>query len=175
MFRCWVINKPSIFLLSVKELIYKRNVTLYVPPYKSYGTFFCTFPAYIPIILTCGTFSTLFYIYPFCSTDKIGSQQSKQAIHQNHAVELIITSTAFQYNPCVYCVRHFVTLSFHDSFAGAVMAILFVITGWLIIGIGYQVGKIYRKYCGDIIKGKRTAKKLSCRFRILVISVFLSP
>ena len=35
--------------------------------------------------------------------------------------------------------------------AGAVMAILFVITGWLIIGIGYQVGKIYRKYCWDII------------------------
>lgn len=48
----------------------------------------------------------------------------------------------------VYCVRHFV---YCDSFAGAVMAILFVITGWLIIGIGYQVGKIYRKYCGDII------------------------
>ena len=35
--------------------------------------------------------------------------------------------------------------------AGAVMAILFVITGCLIIGIGYQVGKIYRKYCWDII------------------------
>ena len=35
--------------------------------------------------------------------------------------------------------------------AGTVMAILFVITGWLIIGIGYQVGKIYRKYCWDII------------------------
>lgn len=35
--------------------------------------------------------------------------------------------------------------------AGAVMAILFVITGWLIIGIGYQIGKVYRKYCWDII------------------------
>ena len=35
--------------------------------------------------------------------------------------------------------------------AGAVMAILFVITGWLIVGIGYQIGKIYRKYCWDII------------------------
>ena len=35
--------------------------------------------------------------------------------------------------------------------AGTVMAILFVITGWLIIGIGYQVGKIYRKYCWDIL------------------------
>ena len=35
--------------------------------------------------------------------------------------------------------------------AGAVIAILFVITGLLIIGIGYQVGKIYRKYCWDII------------------------
>lgn len=35
--------------------------------------------------------------------------------------------------------------------AGAVMAILFVITGLLIIGIGYEVGKIYRKYCWDII------------------------
>lgn len=32
-----------------------------------------------------------------------------------------------------------------------VMAILFIITGFLIIGIGYQVGKIYRKYCWDII------------------------
>ena len=28
---------------------------------------------------------------------------------------------------------------------------IFVITGWLIIGIGYQIGKIYRKYCWDII------------------------
>ena len=27
----------------------------------------------------------------------------------------------------------------------------FVITGWLIGGIGYQIGKIYRKYCWDII------------------------
>ena len=31
-----------------------------------------------------------------------------------------------------------------------VMGILFLITGLLIIGIGYQVGKIYRKYCWDI-------------------------
>ena len=31
------------------------------------------------------------------------------------------------------------------------MGILFIITGFLIIGIGYQVGKIYRKYCWDII------------------------
>lgn len=35
--------------------------------------------------------------------------------------------------------------------AGIVIGILFVITGLLIIGIGYQVGKIYRKYCWDII------------------------
>ena len=35
--------------------------------------------------------------------------------------------------------------------AGVVMGILFAITGLLIIGIGYQVGKIYRKYCWDII------------------------
>ena len=32
-----------------------------------------------------------------------------------------------------------------------VVGILFIITGFLIIGIGYQVGKIYRKYCWDII------------------------
>ena len=32
-----------------------------------------------------------------------------------------------------------------------VMEILFIITGLLIIGTGYQVGKIYRKYCWDII------------------------
>lgn len=32
-----------------------------------------------------------------------------------------------------------------------VMGILFIITGLLIVGIGYQVGKIYRKYCWDII------------------------
>ena len=32
-----------------------------------------------------------------------------------------------------------------------VMGILFLITGFLIIGIGYQVGKIYRKYCWDIL------------------------
>ena len=31
-----------------------------------------------------------------------------------------------------------------------VMGILFIITGLLIVGIGYQVGKIYRKYCWDI-------------------------
>ncbi len=35
--------------------------------------------------------------------------------------------------------------------AAIVMGILFIITGLLIIGIGYQVGKIYRKYCWDII------------------------
>lgn len=35
--------------------------------------------------------------------------------------------------------------------AGVVMGILFVITGCLIIGIGYQIGKVYRKYCWDII------------------------
>ena len=35
--------------------------------------------------------------------------------------------------------------------AAIVMGILFIITGFLIIGIGYQVGKIYRKSCWDII------------------------
>ena len=35
--------------------------------------------------------------------------------------------------------------------AAIVMGILFIITGFLIIGIGYQVGKIYRKYCWDIL------------------------
>ena len=35
--------------------------------------------------------------------------------------------------------------------AAIVMGILFIITGFLIIGIGYQVGKIYRKYCWEII------------------------
>ena len=35
--------------------------------------------------------------------------------------------------------------------AAIVMGILFIIAGFLIIGIGYQVGKIYRKYCWDII------------------------
>ena len=35
--------------------------------------------------------------------------------------------------------------------AAIVMGILFIITGFLIIGIGYQVGKIYRRYCWDII------------------------
>ena len=35
--------------------------------------------------------------------------------------------------------------------AAIVMGILFLITGLLIIGIGYQVGKIYRTYCWDII------------------------
>lgn len=35
--------------------------------------------------------------------------------------------------------------------AAIVMGILFIITGLLIIGIAYQVGKIYRKYCWDII------------------------
>ena len=33
-----------------------------------------------------------------------------------------------------------------------VMGILFIITGLLIVGIGYQVGKIYRKYCWDILR-----------------------
>lgn len=32
-----------------------------------------------------------------------------------------------------------------------VMGILFIITGLLIVGISYQVGKIYRKYCWDIL------------------------
>ena len=32
-----------------------------------------------------------------------------------------------------------------------VMGILFIITGFLIIWIGYHVGKIYRKYCWDIM------------------------
>ena len=35
--------------------------------------------------------------------------------------------------------------------AAIVMGILFIITGFLIIGIGYQIEKIYRKYCWDII------------------------
>ena len=35
--------------------------------------------------------------------------------------------------------------------AGIVMGILFIITGLIIVWIGYQVGKIYRKYCWDII------------------------
>lgn len=35
--------------------------------------------------------------------------------------------------------------------AAIVMGILFIITGFLIIKIGYQVGKIYRKYCWDIL------------------------
>ena len=35
--------------------------------------------------------------------------------------------------------------------AAIVMGILFIITGFLIIGIDYLVGKIYRKYCWDII------------------------
>ena len=35
--------------------------------------------------------------------------------------------------------------------AAIVMGILFLIMGLLIIGIGYLVGKIYRKYCWDII------------------------
>ena len=35
--------------------------------------------------------------------------------------------------------------------AAIIMGILFLITGFMIIGIGYQVGKIYRKYCWDII------------------------
>ena len=35
--------------------------------------------------------------------------------------------------------------------AAIVMGILFIITGWIIVWIGYQVGKIYRKYCWDIL------------------------
>ena len=35
--------------------------------------------------------------------------------------------------------------------ATIVIGILFIITGLLIVGIGYQVGKIYRKYCWDIL------------------------
>ena len=35
--------------------------------------------------------------------------------------------------------------------ATIVMGILFIITRLLIVGIGYQVGKIYRKYCWDIL------------------------
>ncbi|MFR0842056.1 MAG: DUF6040 family protein [Mediterraneibacter faecis] len=35
--------------------------------------------------------------------------------------------------------------------AAIVMGILFIIMGLLIIRIAYQVGKIYRKYCWDII------------------------
>ena len=31
------------------------------------------------------------------------------------------------------------------------MGTLFIITGLIIVWIGYQVGKIYRKYCWDII------------------------
>ena len=32
-----------------------------------------------------------------------------------------------------------------------VLGILFILTGWIIVWSGYQVGKIYRKYCWDII------------------------
>ena len=35
--------------------------------------------------------------------------------------------------------------------ATIVMGILFIITGCIIVWIGYQVGKIYRKYCWDIL------------------------
>ena len=35
--------------------------------------------------------------------------------------------------------------------AAIVMETLFIITGLIIVWIGYQVGKIYRKYCWDII------------------------
>ena len=35
--------------------------------------------------------------------------------------------------------------------AAIVMGTLFIITGLIIVWIGYQVGKIYRKYCWDII------------------------
>ena len=36
--------------------------------------------------------------------------------------------------------------------ATIVMGILFIITGWIIVWSGYQVGKIYRKYCWDILR-----------------------
>ena len=32
-----------------------------------------------------------------------------------------------------------------------VLGILFILTGWIIVWSGYQVGKIYRKYCWDIL------------------------
>ena len=35
--------------------------------------------------------------------------------------------------------------------AAIVMGILFILTGLIIVWIGYQVGKIYWKYCWDII------------------------
>ena len=35
--------------------------------------------------------------------------------------------------------------------ATIVMGILFIITGWILVWGGYQVGKIYRKYCWDIL------------------------
>ena len=35
--------------------------------------------------------------------------------------------------------------------ATIVMGILFIITGWIIVWSGYQVGKINRKYCWDIL------------------------
>ena len=35
--------------------------------------------------------------------------------------------------------------------AAIVMGILFIMTGLPIVWIGYQVGKIYRKYCWDIL------------------------
>ena len=35
--------------------------------------------------------------------------------------------------------------------ATIIMGILFIITGWIIVWSGYQVGKIYRKYCWDIL------------------------
>ena len=35
--------------------------------------------------------------------------------------------------------------------ATIVMGILFIITGWILVWSGYQVGKIYRKYCWDIL------------------------
>lgn len=64
----------------------------------------------------------------------------------------MFSSNRFQ---LAFCNRVFLDTS--DSgivywlIAGVVIGILFVITGLLIIGIGYQVGKIYRKYCWDII------------------------
>ena len=47
--------------------------------------------------------------------------------------------------------NHIISGIVYWMIAAIVMGILFIITGLLIIGIGYQVGKIYRKYCWDIL------------------------
>ena len=52
------------------------------------------------------------------------------------------------------CITFFVTIGkgiVYWLIAGIVMGILFIITGLIIVWIGYQVGKIYWKYCWDII------------------------